>query len=90
MRAAQAARGDPVYNANAINVNAITRAWKGLHCDEVCDFGADPFIGPAGSNGVNADYVYDSVHPTMMMQNIMLAIIAPILDAQFAARQAGA
>jgi hypothetical protein len=80
----QAARADVLFNLSALNVNAITRGWKGRHCDEICDFGADPVIGLKGSAAATIEHIYDGVHPSMLTQNLMLGIIAPILDARFA------
>lgn len=67
------------YNAarNAFNATAVT--WVTAHADAVCDFAADPLIGPDAAAD-NTTYYLDGTHPTQAGQTIMNAIMRPVVD----------
>jgi hypothetical protein len=78
--------GDP-FNSNRAIVNPELRLWtvsgsivSGQHCDRICDFAADPIMGPDGASA-NTTYFADGIHPTGAGQARLRDIMWPVLDA---------
>lgn len=68
------------FNTERNACNAVMSTWSGLHCDAICDFGADPTMGPDAAAADLSLYI-DGIHPTALGQANMKAIITPTLDA---------
>jgi hypothetical protein len=64
------------FNAARDAANTTLRTWVGVHADALCDFAADPTMGPDAAAS-NTTYYADGTHPTAAGQ----AILEPIYQA---------
>ncbi len=72
--------GDPPsFNTRRNSVNDVIRTWVGVHVDAVCDFAANPTIGPdaAASDG---DKYGDGIHPSHATQLVMATVMLATLN----------
>lgn len=75
-------RTAPGFNAWRNTVNATLVTWVGTHAAALCDFAADPIIGPDAAASNHALYVsFDGTHPTPLTETYMELDIAPVLKA---------
>lgn len=56
-------RTAPGFAAERATANATIAGWVGTHCDAICDFAADPTMGPDAA-AANTSLYSDGTHPT--------------------------
>lgn len=67
------------FNTERNACNTVMSGWVGLHCDALCDFGADATMGPDAA-AANTSLYSDGTHPTASGSANLQNIIGPILD----------
>lgn len=75
------------FNALRATLNTEIRLWTtngsivpGQHADAICDFAADPTMGPDGAE-LDTTYYADGLHPTATGQAILAGIYAATVNA---------
>jgi hypothetical protein len=70
------------FNAARNLANTSLRTWVGVHCDALCDFAADPTMGPDSACLDSTLYeAADQTHPTALGQQKLAAVYAPVINA---------
>lgn len=68
------------FNAKRNTANATLVTWAGLHCDDICDFAADPVMGPDAAASDVLLYP-DGEHPSNVGQSNLEAVYRPVINA---------
>lgn len=75
------------FNASRNSVNDEIRLWltngllaPGVHADAICDFAADPTMGPDAAAS-DTTYYSDGLHPTSAGQLILAGVYGPVVNA---------